>query len=214
MEINAASCAKVEGEPSSSHASNFDLDKINGTVHFIGIGGIGMSAIARLLLAEGRAVSGSDKSASEITDELIELGARIFIGHAADNVKNAGVIVVSTAIDQKNPEIIAAREKHLPICHRSDLLALLSRSSKLIAISGTHGKTTTTGMVAQVLLECGLDPSVVVGGIFDAIGSNARLGKSGYFVAEADESDRTHASITSYISILTNIEADHLENYP
>ncbi len=215
MEINAASCAQTQHEQSVGQTlAKFDLEKIDGPIHFVGVGGIGMSAIARLLLAKGRAVSGSDKSESPITHELEALGAKIFIGHEASNVKDAAALVVSTAITDANPEYVFAKEHNLPICHRSDLLSMLSRSSKMIAISGTHGKTTTTGMVGQILLDCGVDPSIVVGGIFDRIGSNAHLGKSEYFVAEADESDRTHAQVTSYISVLTNIEADHLENYP
>jgi len=183
-------------------------------VHFIGLGGIGMSAIARLLLAQGRAVSGSDQSDSEIMQELAALGAKTFVGHAATNVKDAGAVVVSTAIVASNPEIIQARELNLPIVHRSDLLRQLSKSYKMIAISGTHGKTTTTGLVSQVLIDCNFDPSVVVGGIFTKIGSNGRYGNGEYFVAEADESDRTHADFASFISVITNIEADHLENYP
>lgn len=215
MEINAASCAPAQHEQSVGHTpTKFDLEKIDGPIHFIGIGGIGMSAIARLLLAKGRAVSGSDKADSLITKELEDLGAKIYIGHQASNVANAAALVVSTAITNSNPEYVFAQEHSLPICHRSDLLSMLSTSSKLIAISGTHGKTTTTGMVGQILLDCGVDPSIVVGGIFDRIGSNAHPGKGEYFVAEADESDRTHAQVTSYISVLTNIEADHLENYP
>jgi len=215
LETDAASCAQTQHEQTVGQTPiKFDLEKIDGPIHFIGIGGIGMSAIARLLLAKGRAVSGSDKSASSITQELEELGAKIFIGHQASNVKDAGALVVSTAITNDNPEYVLAQERNLPICHRSDLLSMLSKSSKMIAISGTHGKTTTTGMVGQILLDCGVDPSIVVGGIFDRIGSNAHTGKSEYFVAEADESDRTHAQVTSYISVLTNIEADHLENYP
>ncbi len=215
MELDAASCAQTQHEQSVGQTSTkFDLESIDGAIHFVGIGGIGMSAIARLLLAKGRSVSGSDQAESPITKELEELGAKIFIGHQASNAKDAAALVVSTAITNANPEYVYAQEHNLPICHRSDLLSMLSKSSKMIAISGTHGKTTTTGMVAQILLDCGLDPSIVVGGIFDRIGSNAHPGKGEYFVAEADESDRTHAQVTSYISVLTNIEADHLENYP
>ncbi len=183
-------------------------------MHFVGIGGIGMSAIARILLAKGKIVSGSDKAESEITKELAQLGAQIHIGHHQDNVKDAGVLVISTAITTENPELAYAKSVGLPVLHRSDLLAHLSRSAKLIAVSGTHGKTTTTGMIAQLMLDCGLKPSVVVGGIFERIGSNAISGSGQYFVAEADESDRTHANVTSYIAVLTNVEADHLENYP
>ncbi len=191
-----------------------DLETINRPLHFVGIGGIGMSAIARILLAQGKSVSGSDKAESEITHELEQLGAKIFIGHHENNVKDAGVVIVSTAITTENPELAQARATGLPVLHRSDLLSHLSRTSKLIAISGTHGKTTTTGMIAQLMLDAGLKPSVVVGGIFERIGSNGIAGNGQYFVAEADESDRTHAQVTSYIAVITNVEADHLENYP
>ncbi len=190
------------------------LETLAEPVHFIGIGGIGMSALARLLLREGKAVSGSDKQAGEITNELAELGAQIFIGHVAENVAQAGSLVISTAIVNENPELSAARNKNLPVYHRSQMLAALGAKSKVVAVTGTHGKTTTTGMVAQVLIDGGLDPSVVVGGIFERIGSNARFGQGGYFVAEADESDGTHAKLPSHLAIITNIEPDHLENYP
>ncbi len=195
-------------------SAQIDLAKIAGSIHFVGIGGIGMSALARLLLAKGMSVSGSDRAENTTTVELAELGARISIEHVAANVDGAGAIVVSTAITQENPELLAARQRGLPVWHRSQLLAALSEPYKLIAVSGTHGKTTTTGMVSQVLLDGGLDPTVVVGGIFPRIGSNAILGAGEYFVAEADESDATHSSMHSYIALITNIEADHLENYP
>ena len=190
------------------------LENLAEPVHFIGIGGIGMSALARLLLCEGKAVSGSDKAQGEITDELAALGAKIFIGHQADNVANAGSLVISTAIVNENPELAAARAKNLPVFHRSQMLAALGAKSKMVAVTGTHGKTTTTGMVAQVLIDGGLDPSVVVGGIFEKIGSNARFGKGGYFVAESDESDGTHAKLPSHLALITNVEPDHMENYP
>lgn len=192
----------------------FDLTSIKGPVHFIGIGGIGMSAIARILLARGVAVSGSDKADGEILQALRELGATIFVGHGPSNVTNAGIVVISTAISEGNPELVHARQMRLPILHRSELLRLLSKSSRLVAVSGTHGKTTTTGMIAQVLIDSGRDPSVVIGGIFDRIGSNARAGNGQLFVAEADESDGTHSGLRSDIAVVTNIEADHLENYP
>lgn len=188
----------------------------NGAVHFAGIGGIGMSALARILLSRGYQVSGSDKQESEITDELKGMGAKIFIGHKRENMEaaQAGSLIVSTAIVEGNPELSFAREKNLPVFHRSDLLGYLAQSEKLISVTGTHGKTTTTAMVGQVLMECGLDPSIVVGGIFDHIGANSRSGKGGYFVAESDESDGTHVKANSFASIITNIEPDHLENYP
>ncbi len=194
--------------------SLINLENLSGNAHFIGIGGIGMSALARILLARGFRVSGSDRQESTTAVELAELGARITLGHQAENVNGAGAVVVSTAIAPDNPELLAAQERSLPVWHRSALLAALTAGHKLIAVSGTHGKTTTTGMVAQVLLDAGLDPSVVVGGIFPRIGSNAFLGASDYFVAEADESDGTHRDLDSFMAVVTNIEADHLENYP
>ncbi len=201
------------GEHAPAEAS-VDIDELSGTFHFIGIGGIGMSALARLLLARGKQVSGSDKEANESTVELQALGAKIFIGHDAANVENACLVIVSTAITDANPEIKQAKIRAIPIIHRSDMLRALTEKRKLVAVSGTHGKTTTTGMMAQVFIDGGLEPDVVVGGIFSRIGSNSYAGKGEYFVAEADESDRTHARMNSYISMVTNIETDHLENYP
>jgi UDP-N-acetylmuramate--alanine ligase len=203
----------------SEHApgdATVNVDALTGTVHFIGIGGIGMSALARLLLARGKQVSGSDKEANAITEELAGLGARIFIGHDAKNLDGAPVslVVVSTAITDANPELKEARARGLQVMHRSDMLRALTERRKLLAVSGTHGKTTTTGMLAQVFIDSGLEPEVVVGGIFPRIGSNSYAGKGEYFIAEADESDRTHAKMHSYVSMITNIEMDHLENYP
>jgi len=191
-----------------------DLSKIDGRLHFIGIGGIGMSALARLLLGRGIAVSGSDKQANAITDELATLGAKIYIGHEASNVGGASGIVVSTAITGDNPELNWAKANKLPIWHRSQILTALTKGKKLIAISGTHGKTTTTGMISNLLIDGDLDPSIVLGGILPLLQSNCRAGKSDYFIAEADESDGTHANLPAGISVVTNIEADHLENYP
>lgn len=173
-----------------------------------------MSALARLLLARGKKVSGSDKQASEITDELQQLGADIHIGHAVNNFVSAGCLVISTAIAGDNPELLKAKELNIPIVHRSEMLAELTRGKKLIGVSGTHGKTTTTGMIAQTLIDGALDPSIVVGGVFPKIKSNARHGDNDYFVAEIDESDGTQTIVQSYISVVTNIETDHLENYP
>lgn len=212
MELEAGVRAQAQQEKTVRRIA--DLDTLEEPVHLIGIGGIGMSGIARLLLSAGKAVSGSDKADNEILSELKEMGAVVFIGHAAANVKDARSVVVSTAITDENPELREARARTLPVWHRSDLLAALSRKKKLIAVSGTHGKTTTTGMVAQVLLDGGLCPSVVVGGVFERIGSNACAGGGEYFVAETDESDGTHANVESHIAVLTNIEPDHLENYP
>lgn len=212
MEVRTTPNREV-GERAHGDAT-VDVDAFNGGFHFIGIGGIGMSALARLLLARGKKVSGSDKEDNEITRELRGLGATTFVGHDARNVENAGVVIVSTAITDNNPELKQAKTRGLQILHRSDLLRALTASKKLLAVSGTHGKTTTTGMLAQVLIDSGLEPEVVVGGIFARIGSNSYAGKGEYFVAEADESDRTHARMNSHIAMVTNIEADHLENYP
>lgn len=214
MKADAASCAQISRQESFLDDVEVDLSKISGPVHFVGIGGIGMSALARILLAQKLAVSGSDREHSEITDQLAALGAKIFIGHSESNAQEAGALVVSTAITADNPELKRARQAGIPVWHRSHLLKYICRSSKLIAVSGTHGKTTTTAMVAQVLLDASLDPSIVVGGIFNRIGANAVAGNGGYFVAEADESDGTHADMQSYMAVLTNVEADHLENYP
>lgn len=204
----------ITSSASQSISASLTLDGLTGPVHLAGIGGIGMSALARLLLEQGHKVSGSDKAESPITDELKSKGAEIFIGHKAENLARAGALVISTAIVDGNPELEEARRKGLPIWHRSELLSFLACRDKLVAITGTHGKTTTTAMVGQVLLDTGMDPSIVVGGIFHKIGANSRLGKGGYFVAESDESDGTHVRSKPYISVITNIEADHLENYP
>ncbi len=190
------------------------LEDISGPLHFVGIGGIGMSALARLALERGIAVSGSDKQESEVTQNLEQMGARIFIGHQALNVKDAAGLVISTAITEDNPELSQARAQSLPVWHRSEFLAYLCKGKQLIGISGTHGKTTTTGMTAQMLLGCNIDPTVVVGGIFNRIGANSHFGKSDLFVAEIDESDRSQSNFNPHIAVITNIEADHLENYP
>lgn len=193
---------------------DLDLGKLTGSVHFIGIGGIGMSAIAQMLLAQGVTVSGSDKEENSSTQQLRKLGADIKIGHQAGNIERAGLIVVSTAITNENPEYAAAAARNLPIWHRSKILYYIGRQSKMLSVSGTHGKTTTTGMLAEIFLDAGLDPKVVVGGVFERIASNAHTGAGEYFIAEADESDGSHVQCRSYASIITNIEADHLENYP
>jgi UDP-N-acetylmuramate--alanine ligase len=212
--LELSTSARDAGEHAPEPPAIEDLDAVKGSVHFIGIGGIGMSALARLLLARGVKVSGSDKEESAIVAELRQLGAEVKIGHEAKNIEGAGLIAVSTAITDANPELAAGRVRKLPVLHRSDVLRLLAAKKKTLAVSGTHGKTTTTGMLAQVFMDAGLDPDVVVGGIFQRIGSNSHAGKGEFFIAEADESDRTHAEMQSYISLVTNIEPDHLENYP
>jgi UDP-N-acetylmuramate--alanine ligase len=182
-------------------------------IHFVGIGGIGMSGIAEVLLTLGFKVSGSDLKRSSVTDRLSNLGAITFEGHRAENITGAEVVVTSSAIAKDNPEVVAARERHIPVIQRAEMLAELMRLKYGIAIGGMHGKTTTTSMVAAVLASGGLDPTVVVGGRVDAMGSNARLGKSQYLVAEADESDRSFLKLAPIISIVTNIDREHMDCY-
>src|SRR5437868_2146071 len=182
-------------------------------VHFVGIGGIGMSGIAEVLLNLGFKVSGSDLRRSAVTDRLAKLGATIHEGHRAENVAGAEVVVTSSAIGKDNPEILAARDIHVAVIQRAEMLAELMRLKYGIAIAGMHGKTTTTSMVASVLAAGGLDPTVVVGCRVDAMGSNARLGKSQYLVAEADESDRSFLSLPPIHAVVTNIGREHMDCY-
>src|SRR5216684_4317059 len=182
-------------------------------IHFVGIGGIGMSGIAEVLLTLGYKVSGSDLRHSAVTDRLAGLGAVIFEGHRAENIAGAEVIVASSAIARVNPEVLAAREHHIPVIQRAEMLAELMRLKYGIAVAGMHGKTTTTSMVAAVLAGGGLDPTVVVGGRVDAMGSNARLGKSQYLVAEADESDRSFLKLSPILAVVTNIDREHMDCY-
>ena len=182
-------------------------------IHFVGIGGIGMSGIAEVLLTLGYKVSGSDLRASPVTERLAELGAIIFTGHQAENITGAEVVVTSSAISRSNPEVAAAHVQHIPVIARAEMLAELMRLKYGIAIAGMHGKTTTTSMVAAVLAAGGLDPTVVVGGRVDALGSNARLGKSQYLVAEADESDRSFLKLSPILAVVTNIDREHMDCY-
>src|SRR5258708_6665103 len=182
-------------------------------IHFVGIGGIGMSGIAEVLLTLGYKVSGSDLKGSAVTERLAHLGAIIFEGHRAENVTSAEVVVTSSAISRDNPEVTVARAQHVPVIQRAEMLAELMRLKYGIAIAGMHGKTTTTSMVAAVLAAGGLDPTVVVGGRVDAMGSNARLGKSQYLVAEADESDRSFLKLSPILSVVTNIDREHMDCY-
>ena len=182
-------------------------------IHFVGIGGIGMSGIAEVLLTLGYKVSGSDLKNSAITERLAKLGAIIFQGHSSDNIAGAEVVVTSTAIPTDNPEVAAAHEQLIPVIRRAEMLAELMRLKYGIAIAGMHGKTTTTSMVAAVLAGGGLDPTVVVGGRVDAMGSNARLGKSQYLVAEADESDRSFLKLSPILAVVTNIDREHMDCY-
>jgi UDP-N-acetylmuramate--alanine ligase len=182
-------------------------------VHFVGIGGIGMSGIAEVLLNLGYRVSGSDLKSSGVTQRLAGLGATVFEGHRAENIAGAEVVVTSSAIATENPEVLEAHKLHVPVIQRAEMLAELMRLKYGIAIAGMHGKTTTTSMVAAVLAGGGLDPTVVVGGRVDAMGSNARLGKSQYLVAEADESDRSFLKLSPILSVVTNIDREHMDCY-
>jgi UDP-N-acetylmuramate--alanine ligase len=182
-------------------------------VHFVGIGGIGMSGIAEVLLNLGYRVSGSDLRSSAVTQRLAGLGAAVFEGHRAENIAGAEVVVTSSAIAAENPEVVEAQKLHVPVIQRAEMLAELMRLKYGIAIAGMHGKTTTTSMVAAVLAGGGLDPTVVVGGRVDAMGSNARLGKSQYLVAEADESDRSFLKLSPILSVVTNIDREHMDCY-
>jgi UDP-N-acetylmuramate--alanine ligase len=182
-------------------------------VHFVGIGGIGMSGIAELLVNLGYSVTGSDLRLSEITDRLASLGVGISVGHDARNLGDADVVVVSSAVHQDNPEVTAARSRHVPVIPRAEMLAELMRLRAGIAIAGAHGKTTTTSMVALMLERAGLDPTAVIGGRLSAFGSNARLGRGQYMVAEADESDRSFLKLSPTIALVTNIDREHMETY-
>jgi len=184
-------------------------------IHFVGIGGIGMSGIAELLLNLGYKVSGSDLRSSEITRRLESLGGTVYQGHQAAGVANADVVVASSAIGDNNPEILAARDEHIPVIQRAEMLAELMRLKKYgIAIAGSHGKTSTTSLVAAILAEAGLDPTVVVGGKVDHLGgSNARLGEGEFLVAEADESDGSFLKLSPVIEVVTNIDLEHLDYY-
>jgi UDP-N-acetylmuramate--alanine ligase len=184
-----------------------------GTIHFVGIGGIGMSGIAEVMHQLGYSVQGSDQSDSYVVEKLRKLGIPVAIGHGADNLGDAAVVVVSTAISRGNPEVEAAIERRLPIVKRSEMLAELMRMQKTIAVAGTHGKTTTTSMVAAMLDAGGMDPTVINGGIINRYGSNARLGKSDWMVVEADESDGSFLRLDGTIAVVTNIDPEHLEHW-
>jgi UDP-N-acetylmuramate--alanine ligase len=182
-------------------------------LHFIGVGGSGMSGIAELMANLGYQVSGSDRRASDVTRRLERLGVRVFTGHRAEQAAGADAVVVSTAIDEENPEIVTAREHRIPVVRRAEMLAELMRFYYGVAVAGTHGKTTTTSLVASVLAEGGLDPTFVIGGLLNSAGANARLGSSQYLVAEADESDASFLYLQPMLAVLTNIDADHMRTY-
>ena len=182
-------------------------------VHFVGIGGSGMNGIAEVLVNQGFDVSGSDLLDSRTTRHLRELGVKVFVGHDAANVKGVDVLVVSTAVPANNPEVIEARALRIPVVPRAQMLAELMRFKRGIAVAGTHGKTTTTSLTASLLAEAGLDPTVVIGGVVNSWGSNARLGQGEYLLAEADESDGSFLLLQPIVALVTNIDRDHLESY-
>jgi UDP-N-acetylmuramate--alanine ligase len=182
-------------------------------IHFVGIGGSGMSGIAEVLLNLGYNVSGSDLGSNAASQRLAELGARVMLGHAAENIANADAVVTSTAVHEDNPEVLAARAARVPVVPRAIMLGELMRLKRGIAIAGTHGKTTTTSLVASVLAQGGLDPTFVIGGRLNSAGANAKLGTGEYIVAEADESDASFLNLSPMIEVITNIDADHMETY-
>ncbi|MEQ1590180.1 MAG: UDP-N-acetylmuramate--L-alanine ligase [Gallionella sp.] len=182
-------------------------------LHFVGIGGSGMNGIAEVLLNSGYQVSGSDLSENVATQRLKKLGATIYLGHAEINLTDADAVVVSTAVGKDNPEVLAARARHIPVVPRALMLAELMRLRQGIAIAGTHGKTTTTSLTASILSKGGLDPTFVIGGKLNSSGTNARLGQSDFIVAEADESDASFLYLQPILSVITNIDADHMETY-
>src|SRR5436305_1047744 len=184
-----------------------------GPIHFVGIGGIGMSGIAEVLINLGYTVQGSDASDSANVKRLREAGATVAVGHAAENLGFAEVVVVSTAIKRDNPELAAARTRRLPVVRRAEMLAEMMRLKRCVAIAGTHGKTTTTSMVATLLDAGGFDPTVINGGIINAYGTNARLGAGHWMVVEADESDGTFLKLPADVAIVTNVDAEHLDHF-
>jgi UDP-N-acetylmuramate--alanine ligase len=182
-------------------------------IHFVGIGGSGMSGIAEVLINLGYVVSGSDQKRSPVTDRLTAQGARVFEGHAASNVEGAHVVVISTAVRPTNPEVVEARRMGVPVIPRAEMLAELMRLKYGVAVAGSHGKTTTTSMIALILDKGGLDPTVVVGGRLGVLGSGARLGRGDFMVAEADESDRSFLKLSPTVAVVTNIDREHLDTY-
>ena len=189
-----------------------EMRRVN-QIHFIGIGGAGMSGIAEVLLNEGYKISGSDIAESAVTQRLAKAGAKVFIGHAAENTQGASVVVASSAIDDSNPEVAAAKAARIPMIQRAQMLAEIMRFRHGIAVAGTHGKTTTTAMISMIYTEAKLDPTFVNGGLVKSAGKNAHLGASRYLIAEADESDASFLHLQPMVSVVTNIEPDHMDTY-
>ena len=189
-----------------------EMRRVN-QIHFIGIGGAGMSGIAEVLLNEGYKISGSDIAESAVTQRLAKAGATVFVGHAAENIQGASVVVASSAIDDSNPEVAAAKAARIPVIQRAQMLAEIMRFRHGIAVAGTHGKTTTTAMISMIYTEAKLDPTFVNGGLVKSAGKNAHLGASRYLIAEADESDASFLHLQPMVSVVTNIEPDHMDTY-
>ncbi|MFA5531706.1 MAG: Mur ligase domain-containing protein, partial [Thiohalomonadaceae bacterium] len=182
-------------------------------IHMVGVGGAGMGGIAEVLINLGYNLTGSDLRENVVTRRLRDMGARIAIGHAAENIAGCDVVVISSAVNDENPEVRAAHAQHIPVVPRAEMLAELMRFRYGIAVAGTHGKTTTTSLVASLMAEGGLDPTFVIGGKLNSAGTHARLGESRYLVAEADESDASFLYLLPMIAIVTNIDADHMATY-
>ena len=182
-------------------------------IHFVGIGGTGMNGIAEVLLDQGYTVSGSDLNSNKSTQHLEELGARIMLGHHADNIAGADVVVISSAVPDHNEEVVAAKQARIPVVPRAEMLGELMRFRYGIAIAGTHGKTTTTSLIASIFAEADLDPTFIIGGLLNSVGTNARLGKGNYLIAEADESDASFLHLQPMVTVVTNIDRDHMVTY-
>ena len=182
-------------------------------IHFVGIGGAGMGGIAEVLANEGYQISGSDQAVSAMTERLQGVGAEVFFEHSESNIEGANVVVVSTAIKEDNPEVQAARAARIPVVRRAEMLAELMRYRHGVAVAGTHGKTTTTSLIASIYGQAELDPTFVIGGLLNSAGTNARLGNSRYLIAEADESDASFLHLQPMVAVVTNVEPDHMETY-
>src|ERR1700736_1841630 len=206
-------CARAHKADDNRRDQTMRLPREIGPIHFVGIGGIGMSGIAEVLCNLGYTVQGSDASESGNVARLREKGVKVSVGHKAENVEGADVVVVSTAIKRDNPELMAARAQRIPVVRRAEMLAELMRLKSCVAIAGTHGKTTTTSLVATLLDAGGLDPTVINGGIINAYGTNARRGAGDWMVVEADESDGTFLKLPADIAIVTNVDPEHLDHF-
>ena len=215
-QVNSSTSSKdsthVNNNTHSTSAQVPEMRRVK-RIHFVGIGGAGMGGIAEVLLNEGYQISGSDIGENQVVKRLTALGASIVIGHKAENIAQASVIVVSTAINSDNPELVAAKKLRIPVVRRAEMLAELMRFRHGIAIAGTHGKTTTTSLIASIFAQGQLDPTFVIGGLLNSAGTNARLGSSRYLVAEADESDASFLHLQPMVAVITNIDEDHMETY-